>query len=125
MVWQNILSLRLEVLLEDVVGGSFLAPVPDDAGGALYDLPGLHVAVNLAETCPFSKLHVAINLDEWDSMLHAESSDQFLVHGLITILGQNTEQSLSLVQCLGCLSHASGKTVGNESLFENLLDGGV
>ena len=67
MLWQNILSLRLEVLLEDIVGGSLLAPVPDDTGGALDDLPGLALPVDLAESCPFSKLHVAINLQKEQS----------------------------------------------------------
>ena len=56
------LSLRLEVLLEDVVGGSFLAPVSDDTRGTLDNLPRLALAVNLAETSPLSQLHVAVNL---------------------------------------------------------------
>jgi len=111
--------------LEDIVGGSLLSPVPDDAGGALDDLPGLTLPVNLAESCPFTQLHVAVNLDEWDSMLHAKSGDQLLVHGLVAILGQNAKKSLSFVESLGGLSHTSGKTIGDESLFENLLDGGV
>ena len=55
-------SLRLEVLLEDVVGWTLLAPVPDDCGGALYHLPSLALSVNLAETCPLSQLHVAVHL---------------------------------------------------------------
>ena len=62
------LSLGLEVLLEDVVGGSFLAPVPDDTRGALDHLPSLALPVDLAESCPFSKLHVAINLQKEQSI---------------------------------------------------------
>ena len=55
-------SLRLEVLLEDVVGGTLLAPVPDDCRGALDHLPSLALSVDLAETCPLAQLHVAVHL---------------------------------------------------------------
>ena len=47
-------SLRLEVLLEDVVGGSLLAPVPDDTRGALDHLPSLALPVDLAESGPLT-----------------------------------------------------------------------
>ena len=56
------LSLGLEVFLEDIVGGSFLAPVSDDARGTLDHLPGLALAVNLAQTGPLAQLHVAVHL---------------------------------------------------------------
>ena len=56
------LSLGLEVFLEDIVGGSFLAPVSDDARGTLDHLPGLALAVNLAQTGPLPQLHVAVHL---------------------------------------------------------------
>ena len=55
-------SLRLEVLLEDVVGGSLLAPVPDDTRGALDHLPSLALPVDLAESSPLAHLHVAVHL---------------------------------------------------------------
>ena len=55
-------SLRLEVLLEDVVGWTLLAPVPDDTRGALDHLPSLALPVDLAESSPLAQLHVAVNL---------------------------------------------------------------
>ena len=64
-------------------------------------------------------------LDQRNAVLHAESGDQLLVHRLITVLGQDTEESLSLVQSLGGLPHTSGQAVSDESLLEDLLDGGV
>ena len=45
------------------MGRTLLPPVPDHAGGTLDHLPGLALAVNLAQTGPFSQLHVAVNLD--------------------------------------------------------------
>ena len=58
-------------------------------------------------------------------MLHTEGRDELLVHRLVTVLSQDTEEGLPLVQGLGGLPHATGETVGDESLLQNLLDGGV
>ena len=41
-----------------------LAPVPDHTGGTLDHLPGLPLAVDLAEAGPLAQLHVAVHLDE-------------------------------------------------------------
>merc|ERR1719411_2059792 len=118
-------SLGLEVFLEDVVGGSLLAPVPDDTRGALDHLPSLALAVDLAEASPLAQLHVAVHLDQGDAVLHAQSRDQLLVHGLIAVLGQDAEKSLALVESLLGLPHSPGETIGDESLLEDLLDSGV
>merc|ERR1719192_713897 len=104
---RQFLSLRFEIFLQDIVSRSLLPPVPDHAGGALHHLPGLALAVYLAETGPFSQLHVAVNLDQGNAVLHAESRDELLVHGL------------------GGLPHTTGQAVSDESLLQNLLDGGV
>ena len=58
-------------------------------------------------------------------MLHAESCDELLVHWFVTILGEDTEQSLSLVQSLGGLPDTPGEAVSDQGLLEDLLDGGV
>merc|ERR1719430_1018318 len=55
-------------------------------------------------------------------MLAAQGSHQLLVHRLVTVLCEDTEQGLPLVQSLGRLSQPSGETVGNQSLLEHLLD---
>ena len=46
------------------MGRTLGAPVPDHGGAALDNLPGAALSVNLAETRPLSKLHVAVNLDK-------------------------------------------------------------
>jgi hypothetical protein len=51
----------------------------------------------------------------------AESLDQFLVHGLVAVVGQDAEEGLTLVQSLGGLVEAAGKTVVNESSLQDLL----
>merc|ERR1712064_216183 len=58
-----------------------LAPVPDDAGRTFHHLPGLPFAVNLAEAGPLAQLHVAVNLDERNSVLHARAVISFLYIG--------------------------------------------
>merc|ERR1719499_1316661 len=118
-------SLGLEVLLEDVVGGSLLAPVPDDTRGALDHLPSLALPVDLAEAGPLAQLHVAVHLDQGDPVLHAQGGDQLLVHRLVAVLGKDAEQRLPLVKSLLGLPHSPGEAVGDESLLEDLLDGGV
>ena len=37
--------------------------------GALDDLPGLALLVDLAETSPFAQLHIGVHLDQWDPVL--------------------------------------------------------
>ena len=64
-------------------------------------------------------------LDQRNAVLHAESSDELLVHWLVTVLGQDAEESLPLVQSLGGLPHTARKSVSDERLLEDLLDGGV
>ena len=81
-------SLRLEVLLEDVVGGSLLAPVPDDTRGALDHLPCHALPVKLTESSPLAQLHVAVHLDQGDAVLHAEGGDELLVHRLVAVLSR-------------------------------------
>ena len=121
---------------------ALLAPVSHHARGALHNLSGFAFLVDFAQTSPFTKLHVGINLkgesksqklkdaldvhlDQRDAVLHAQSCDQLLVHGLVAVLGQDTEQCLPFVQGLGGLPDTTGKAVSNESLLEDLLDGGV
>jgi hypothetical protein len=64
-------------------------------------------------------------LDKGNVVLHAESSDKLLVAGLITILAQNAQQSLTLIQSLGALTQATAQTISDKSLLEDLLDSGV
>ena len=119
------LSLRLEVLLEDVVGGSLLAPVPDDTRGALKHLPSHALPVQLTESSPLAQLHVAVHLDKGDAVLHAEGGDELLVLGLVTVLGEDAEQRLPLVQGLLGLPEAAGEAVSDQRLLEDLLEGRV
>merc|ERR1711970_578507 len=123
--WLRVLLVGLEVLLQHVVGGALLAPVPHHTGGALHHLPGLALLVNLAQTSPLTKLHVGVNLDQGDPVLHAEGSHELLVHRLVTVLGKDTEQSLTLVQGLAGLTESASKAISYQCLLEDFLDGSV
>merc|ERR1711971_799923 len=59
-------------------------------------LPSLSILQRPALT----QLHVAVHLDQGDAVLHAQGGDELLVHGLIAVLSEDTEQSLALVQSL-------------------------
>merc|ERR1711994_555967 len=119
---EEVLLVGLQVILQDIIGSALASPVTDHSCGALDDLPGLALLVDLAEPSPLAQLHVGVHLDQGDSMLLTEGSDQLLVHGLVAVLGEDAEQGLPLVQSLGSLPQTSGETVGNQSLLEHLLD---
>ena len=54
-------------------------------------------------------------------MLLAECLDQLLVAGLVAVLCEDAEVSLSLVQGLGGLVEAAGEAVVDQSSLQNLL----
>ena len=84
----------------------------------------------------------SLHLDERNAVLHAQGGDQLLVHGLVAVLGQDAQQRLAsadfkitvvccllflcsdayltFVKRLGSLTDTSGKTVGDESLLQDL-----
>merc|ERR1712106_2046 len=84
------------------MGRAFLAPVPHNTGRAFHDLSGFAFLIDLAET-----------------------SHELLVHWLITVLSKDAEEGLTFVQSLGCFAKTASKSIGNECLLEDLLDGGV
>ena len=53
----------------------------------------------------------------------AESGDELLVHGLVAVLGEDAEQGLPLVQGLGSLPQATGKTISDQSLEKLTISG--
>jgi hypothetical protein len=83
-----------DVILEEVMSGSLLAPVPDDNGGASNDFPLVTLGVQLAKSGIFAQLHVVRNSQKWDLMFLTQSLDQLLIHGLVAVIRQNAEQSL-------------------------------
>ncbi len=54
-------------------------------------------------------------------MFLAESLDELLVHGLVAVVGEDTEKGLSLVKSLGRLVKATGKAVVDEGGLQYLL----
>ncbi len=58
--------LRLDVVLDDVMGGTFLAPVSHNDGRAADDLAGLALCVQLAKAGPLAQLLVGVDLDDGD-----------------------------------------------------------
>merc|ERR1719278_2385494 len=80
------LLVGLQVVLQHIVSRALAAPVADHSCRALDNLPGLALLVNLAKAGPLPKLHVGVNLDQGDTVLLAESSDQLLVHWLVTVI---------------------------------------
>ena len=57
------------------------------------------------------------------SIIWPSHLDEFLVVFLVAVFGEDTSDGLSLVQSLGGLPQAPGKTVVDQGLLEHLLDG--
>ena len=66
MFEQYHLVLRLDVVLDDVMGGTLLAPVSHNDGRAANDLTGLALGIQLAKTSPLAQLLVGVDLDDGD-----------------------------------------------------------
>lgn len=83
------------MVLNYIQCGRLLTVVLDDDHRAAADLAGLALLVDLAQARPFAQFLVRIDADQWNLMLIAQGSDQFLVVGLIKGFGQNAEDSLT------------------------------
>merc|ERR1712004_183594 len=88
---------------------------------ASNNLSGFALFVNLAETSPFPKLLIVLNLHEIDSMLGTQGLNETLVHGLVAVVGKNAEECCALVKSLGTLPQSTGQTIVNQGSFEYLL----
>lgn len=75
-------------------GLGLLAVVADDDARAADDLPGVALAVDLAETDPLAELLGVLNLDQVDVVLSAESLDELGVVGFVARLGEDAEVGL-------------------------------
>merc|ERR1712126_526951 len=52
-------------------------------------------------------------------MFLTQSGDQLLVHGLVTVVRQNTQQGLSFIQGLSGFSKPPGEAITDEGLLQN------
>ncbi len=68
-----VMVLGLDVVIDDVVSWTLLAPIADDDRWASDDLPGLALGIQLAKADPLAQLLVGVNLDDGDTVLLAES----------------------------------------------------
>ena len=82
------------MILEEIKGGSLLAPVPDDHGGASDDLPLVTLGVQLAKASILAELHVVWHSQEGNLMFLTQSLNKLLICGLVTVLSQDAQKSL-------------------------------
>lgn len=83
----------------------------------------IEIAGKLTETDPLAE-HLSVgNLDEGDLVLGAESDNELLVSLLLAALVEDTHVGLAAVEGLGSLTETAGKTVVNERVAENTLQG--
>ena len=82
------------MIFEEIKGGSLLAPVPDDHGGASDNLPLITLGIQLAEASILAELHVVGYSQEGNLMFLAQSLNKLLICGLVTVLSQDAQKSL-------------------------------
>merc|ERR1711879_903537 len=83
---ENLGLVGAEVLKEDLEGGRELLELgSDDHARASYDLAGVTLIVDLAETSPLAKLLGVGDLDEVDVVLQAEGLHELDVGGLSAV----------------------------------------
>lgn len=84
-----------QVILDDVQSWSLLAERLDDDAWTSANLSWFAFLVDLAQPRPFAELLAAVDADQWDLVLAAQSSDELLVLRLIAAFGQDAEHSLT------------------------------
>ena len=102
--------MLLDVLLKVGVGLRHLTPVLDGDGGAASSLSGVSFLVVFALTEPFSEFGSAVDLDEWDLVLLGKGGDGLLVNGIITVLGENADESILSIKSLTNLVESLDET---------------
>lgn len=89
------IHLIAQVVLDDVQCWSLFAESLDDDARAAADLARLAFLVDLAQAGPFTELLAAVDADQWDLVLAAQSCDELLVLWLVARLSQNAENGLT------------------------------
>ena len=77
----------LDVLLDEIMSGSLVAPVADDDGRTPDYLAFVAIGVQLAETSVLAQLHVIRDGQQGDLMFLAQGLDKFLVRSFVAVLG--------------------------------------
>ena len=113
----------LEVIEDNVQTLAVGAKVFDDNTAAAYDLAGVSLTIDFAETSPGAQNLRVTDFDEVDLVLGAESLDELDVFGLGTGLYQDAKVSLALVQGFGALPETASETIVNECVLQDLLKG--
>jgi len=110
-------------LKENIALLRLLTPVADNNARAVDDLPGVTFAVEHAETSPFTELLAVGYLNEGDFVLGAQSLDELLVCVFVAVFVENAHVGLTTIEGLGSLAEATSKTIVDESMAEDTLQG--
>jgi len=110
-----------EVLIEDMTSLGIFSVLLDDNTGTTNNLPGIAIAVNLAEACPFAQDLCVSDLNEWNGMGGAKCFDELDILRLRASLDKHTKVGLTPIQRLCALAQTTRKTVVLKRLLQDLL----
>ena len=110
-----------EVLIEDMTSLGIFSVLFDDNTGTTNNLPGIAIAVNLTEACPFAQDFCVSDLNEWNGMGGAKCFDELDILRLRASLDKHTKVGLTPIQRLCALAQTTRKTVVLKRLLQDLL----
>jgi hypothetical protein len=116
-------SARLDVLHDDSTGLGVNTPLADDGAGAADELGGGAVGLQAGKAAPLTEDLAVGDHDAGDLVLLAESLDELLVGVLVAGSGEDAEVGSATVKGLHSLLEATGKTLVEEGVADDLLEG--
>merc|ERR1719401_1336230 len=118
------LSRRLaEVVHHVVVSLALLTEVSDGHAAGADDLARQAVLVDLAKARPLPQRLVVGHVDEGHVLLQAQALHQLLVRWLVAGLREEDDLGLPSVDVLRNLVEAPDRTIDDQRILEDLLDG--
>ena len=112
--------MLLEVVKKNRQGPCLLTKVSDDSTTGPDSLLHLTIGIKLGQSTPCSQILAAVNHDDRDFTLGAESADELLVLLVLAVLGKTAKTGGAAVEGLGTFMEALAETIMDKCLFEDL-----
>ena len=114
------IGLLLEVIQKNSQGAGLLTKVGDYGTASPDGLLYLTIGIKLGQSTPGTQVLTAVNHDDGNFTLGAESTDELLVFIILAVLSKTAETGGTAVEGLSALVESLAETVVNEGLLKNL-----
>jgi len=114
------IGLLLKVIKKNGQSACLFTEVGNDSTTGPDSFLHLTISIKLGQSAPCTQILAAINHDDGDFTLSAESADELLVLLVFAVLSETAETGRAAVESLGAFVKSLTETVMNKGLFENL-----